>query len=144
MAKKYRVTLTDVERNELTELVSRRSEKSAPVRRAYILLASDENGEQAWTDSRICEAYHISPRTVERTRKRFVMDGFKIAVHGKKREVFKEKILDGKVEAHLIALRCNPPSGYMRWPLELLTNRIFQNKKHGITGTRIYPKIYPL
>ena len=33
MAKIYRVTLTDAERDELSELVSRRSGKSLPVRR---------------------------------------------------------------------------------------------------------------
>ena len=127
MAKIYRVTLTDAERNELSELVSRRSGKSLPVRRAYILLASDENGEQVWTDARICEAYRVSPRTVERTRKRFVMEGFRIAVHGKKREFFKEKILDGKVEALLISLRCShPPSGHIKWTLELLADRMVE------------------
>ncbi|MCI5222507.1 MAG: helix-turn-helix domain-containing protein [Candidatus Electrothrix sp. AR4] len=127
MAKIYSVTLTDTERDELTELVARRSGKSLPVRRAYILLAADENGEQGWTDLRICEAYRVSPRTVERTRKRFVMDGFKIAVHGKKREVFREKILDGEVEARLIALRCaDPPAGYAKWTLELLADRMVE------------------
>jgi hypothetical protein len=127
MGKIYRVTLTDAEREELTELVSRRSEKSPSVRHAYILLAADENGEQGWTDQKICEAYRVSPRTVERTRKRFVTDSFEIAVYGKKREVFKEKILDGKVEARLIALRCtSPPAGYAKWTLELLADRMVE------------------
>ena len=76
MAKIYRVTLTDEERRELSELISRRSENSLPVRRAYILLSADENGEQGWTDQKICDAYRVSPRTVERTRKRFVIDSF--------------------------------------------------------------------
>ena len=39
MAPKYRVTLTQAERDELADLLSRRSEKSLPVKRAYILLA---------------------------------------------------------------------------------------------------------
>lgn len=129
MPKIYRVTLTDEERQEVTELVARRSGKYLPVKRAFILLAADENGEQCWTDSRICEAYRVSPRTVERTRKRFVTDSFEIAVHGKKREVFKEKILDGAAEARLIALRCsNPPSGYAKWSLELLADRMVELK----------------
>lgn len=127
MAKIYRVTLTDEERRELAELITRRSEKSLPVRRAYILLAADENGEQGWTDQKICDAYRVSPRTAERTRKRFVTDSFSVAVHGKKREVFKEKILDGKVEARLIALRCSdPPAGYAKWTLEVLADRMVE------------------
>ena len=56
MAKKYRVTLTDEERQELEELAGRRSGKSLPVKRACILLAADENGEQRWTDQQICAA----------------------------------------------------------------------------------------
>jgi len=127
MAKIYRVTLTDEERQELEELACRRSGKSLPVKRACILLAADENGEQHWRDQQICAAYHVSPRTVERTRQRFVSDSLAIAVHGRKREVFKEKILDGEVEAKLIALRCSdPPAGYVKWSLELLAERMVE------------------
>jgi hypothetical protein len=46
-------------------------------------------------------------------------------VWGKKREVFKDKTLDGKVEGHLVALRCSsPPSGYAKWSLRLLADRM--------------------
>lgn len=129
MAKIYRVTLTDAERDELTEPVARRSGKSPPVRRACILSAADENGEQGWTDLRIREACRVSPSTVERTRKRFVADGFRVAVRGKKREVFREKIPDGKVEARLIALRCgNPPTGYAKRTPELPAGRMVELK----------------
>jgi hypothetical protein len=72
MAKKYRVTLTDAERQALHELTQRRSETSWPVRRVYILLAVDEGGEKHWTDQQICESYGMSVRMVERTRQRFV------------------------------------------------------------------------
>jgi hypothetical protein len=107
MNKKYRVTLTDDERKELGTLIRNRSEKALPVKRAYILLSADENGEKRRTDSEICETYTVGIRTVERVRQRFVEDGFDTAVWGKKREVFKEKVFDGKAEAHLIALRCS-------------------------------------
>lgn len=127
MSKLYHVTLTEVERQELKELIARRSEKALAVKRAYILMAADENGSQAWSDSRISETYQVGVRTVERTRKRFVEDGFKLAVHGKKREVYKEKVFDGEVEAHLVALRCGPPpAGYARWTLHLLADRMVE------------------
>ena len=117
--------MTDAERDELTEPVARRSGKSLPVRRAYILSAADENGEQGWTDRKICGACRVSPGTVERTRKRFVTESSEIAVHGKKREVFKEKIPDGKVGARLTALRCtSPPAGYAEWTPELPADRM--------------------
>ena len=127
MRKKYHVNLTDSEQKELERIITKRSGKSLPVKRAYILLAADENGEKRWSDARIVDTYGIGQRTVERTRQRFVEDGFEIAVRGKKREVFKEKILDGNTEAHLIALRCSePPSGYAHWTLRLLAGKMVE------------------
>ena len=127
MAKIYRVTLTDEERTTLNGLLTRRSEKSLPVRRAYILLAADEHGEHPLTDRQICDTYKVSIRTIERTRQRFVLDGFQVAVWGKPREVFKEKVLTGEVEAKLVALRCSqPPSGYAKWSLQLLADQMVE------------------
>jgi hypothetical protein len=125
--KKYRVTLTPEEQQELQELIARRSAKALAVKRAYSLLAADENGAQQWPDTRISTTYQVGVRTVERTRKRFVEDGFHIAVHGKRREVYKEKVFDGTVEARLVALRCSaPPSGRARWTLQLLADRMVE------------------
>ena len=127
MQKKYHVRLTNNEREELIEIIKKRSEKSLPVRRSYILLAADENGDKDWTDSRISDTYGVGKKTVERTRQRFVEEGFDTAVRGKKREIFKEKILDGNTEAHLIALRCSePPAGYARWTLRLLSDKMLE------------------
>jgi len=126
MSKIYRVTLTEEERQTVLDLVSRRSEACC-VKHAYILLSADENGEQKWTDERIREVYRVSLRTIERTRQRFVMEGLEVAVFGKKRTVFREKILDGEVEAHLIALRCRePPEGYTKWNLQLLADKMVE------------------
>ncbi len=91
MSKKYRVTLTNSERELLVEIIRKRSEKSLPVKRAYILLAADENGMKCWTDARISETYGVGTMTVERTRKRFVEEGFDIAVRGKKERFSKKK-----------------------------------------------------
>lgn len=127
MSKKYRVTLTQAERDKLMDLLARRSEKSLPVKRAYILLAADENGALQWTDRQICESYRVGLRTVERTRERFVLDSFQVAVYGKKREVYKEKTLTGEIEAKLVALRCSqPPAGYATWSLQLLADQMVE------------------
>ena len=125
MKRIYRVTLTETERQELQEVLDRRSEKSLPVKHAYILLAADEHGEHGWNDRRICDTYHVSRSMVERTRQRFVLESFQVAVWGKTREVFKEKVLTGEVEAKLVALRCSqPPSGYAKWSMQLLADRM--------------------
>lgn len=127
MAKIYRVTLSEREREALTELIGRRSGKALPVKRAYILLAADTSGEKNWTDRQIGETYGVSVRTIERTRRRFVEESFEVAVWGKKRELFKEKVLDGHVEARLIALRCSqPPAGYVKWSMRLLAEKMVE------------------
>jgi transposase len=125
MAKKYRVTLTDSEREKLQALVKKRDPKALQVKRAYMLLAADELGEKRWPDEQIRSTYGVSLRNIERLRQRWVEDGLDGALQGKKREVFKEKVFDGAVEARLIALRCSdPPAGRVRWTLHLLADQM--------------------
>lgn len=127
MGKRYRVTLTDTEREELNAVIARRNANALPVKRAYILFAADERKERGWSDAQICETYAVGRRTVERLRQRDIDDGLKVAVWGKTRMVLKEKVLDGKVEAHLIALRCSsPPPGYAKWSLRLLSDKMVE------------------
>ena len=126
MAKKYHVTLTDPERETLQTIIKTRSSQSMQVKRAYMLLAADEQGESR-PDEQICETYKVGRCTIERLRQRFVEEGVAVAVKGKKREGFKEKGLDGVVEARLIALRCSaPPDGRARWTLQLLADKMVE------------------
>lgn len=124
MVKKYIVSLTKAEQKELQHLISRRNEKAQAVKRAYVLLAADENGD-GLCDSEIARRYKVTTRTIEGLRKRFVEEDFKEVVYGKKRTVFKEKLFDGRVEAHLVALRCSdPPQGHSAWTLQLLADHM--------------------
>jgi hypothetical protein len=119
MVKRYIVSLTEGEQNELQDVIRRRNEKAQAVKRAYVLLAADENGE-GLPDSEIAKRYKVTIRCIEGLRKRFVENGFSEAVYGKNRTVFKEKTFDGRVEAHLIALRCSdPPQGHSARTLHL-------------------------
>ncbi|MCJ8165963.1 helix-turn-helix domain-containing protein [Pontibacter sp. E15-1] len=122
---KHRIKLTDKERADLAHIIRHRSSKSAQVRCSYLLLAADEQGDKRWTDERIGSAYGASVSTIERLRRRFVEEGFDTALHGKKREPLREKLLDGRAEAALIALRCSdPPQGHRQWSLRLLADRM--------------------
>ena len=125
MRKKYVVRLTAKERRILREVVSKLTGSSQKVRRAQMLLKADEAGP-AWTDERIAEAFDSRTRTVEKLRERFVTEGFEQVLHGKQREKPPtEKILSGKQEAQLIALRLSPPpKGYANWSLRLLAKRV--------------------
>jgi transposase len=130
MRRKYFVTLTKQEQTQLREIISKRSSKSVIVKRAYVLLALDENNPSGRkSDEEIRSSYQVAQRTIERLRQRFVEDGFEIALNGKKQTCFKEKSFDGRVEAELVTLRCSDaPDGYEHWTLRLLAETLAENK----------------
>ena len=124
MQKKYFVRLTKEERVVLEEVVKKLKGSSLKVRRAQILLKADADGPN-WTDQRIAEAFSSSTQTVENVRQRLVVEGFDIALHGKKRDTPpRAKRLDGAQEAKVIALRLGPPpKGFGNWSLRLLADQ---------------------
>ena len=125
MNKKYIVRLTSKERRILREVIKRLKGSSQKVRRAQMLLKADVAGP-AWTDERIAEAFDSRTRTVEKLRERFVTEGFEQTLHGKPREKpATEKLLGGKQEAQVIAMRLGPPpKGYSNWTLRLLARQV--------------------
>ena len=129
MNKRYRVTLTAEEREELKRLLARGKADVRKLKHAQILLKADEaEGGPAWPDTRIAEALEAGTATVERIRRRFVEDGLAAALSPYRggRRVYTRK-LDGAQEAHLIALACStPPEGQARWTLRLLARRMVE------------------
>jgi hypothetical protein len=127
MEKKYIVQLSDTERAVLENVVKTLKGSSQKVKRARILLKADVNGP-AWTDTRIAEACDCRTKTVENVRQRLVIDGFEVALEGKKRETPPTpKLLDGEQEAKVIATRLGtPPSGYGKWTLRLLARKLVE------------------
>lgn len=127
MAKIYRVTLTEEQRCELEKIVNSSIGKAVRTKRSYALLASDENGDLKWKDEQIKSAYGLSIETIGRLRKRFVEQGLETALYGNKTEYVKERIFDGRVESHLISLRCGKvPQGYSGWTLRLLADKMVE------------------
>lgn len=125
--KKYHVTLTEAERDQLKAIITKRKTTSQVVKRAYILLAADENQPVWLKDEQIQKTYQVSIRSIERLRERFVEDGFEMALKGKKREKYKDKVFDGAIEAHVVALRCSqPPSGHAHWTVRLLAQQMVE------------------
>ncbi len=127
MQKKYIVRLSDEERDTLREVVKKLKGTSQKVRRAQILLKADANGP-IWSDDRIADAFSCRTRTVEKVRQRLVERGFNETLDGKKRATPPtEKLLDGKQEARLIAMRLGPPpKGYANWTLRLLARKVVE------------------
>ena len=127
MKKTFIVRLSNDERETCLAVVKKLKGSSQKVRRANILLKADVAGPN-WTDQAIADAFFCSRQCVENIRKRLVIEGFDIALHGKKREVPASlKRLDGKQEAEVIALRLSdPPEGRNGWTLRLLAEKIVE------------------
>jgi hypothetical protein len=127
MNKKYIVRLSKKEREELADVVKRLKGSSQKLRRAQILRKADVGGAN-WTDAKIAEAFSCRVQTVENLRKRLVTEGFRIALDGKPRESPpRQKCLDGKQEAKVIALRLSkPPKGFSNWSLRLLAEQVVE------------------
>jgi len=127
--KKYTVTLSKDERIELTALVSKGKHKSQKVINALILLGCDQGEFQnkRSINEEISRVLNISMKKIDRVKKRFVEEGFDIALDGKKGNRIYVRKTDGDFEAHLIALSCSePPEGFARWSLRLLADKVVE------------------
>jgi len=124
--KKFTVTLDESERRHLNSLTSKGKHRSQKVLNALILLACDEgeHQEKRSTNEEIARVLGISMRKIDRVKKRFVVDGLDVALHGRTGSRVYKKKFDGELEAHLIALSCSkPPEGFTRWSLRLLPDK---------------------
>ena len=130
LMKKYKITLTSEEVDILEEITRKGKRGAMVLRNAYILLNSNQSqGGKKQKDKNIAEFLNITVRTVEKIREKFVLEGFETALYGKKSSREYKVKVDGDVEAHLIALSCSePPKGYARWSLRLLSNKMVELK----------------
>lgn len=128
--KKYKVTLNQSE-VDLLEDITRKGKRSAMIiRNAYILLNSNQGpGGKSQKDEDIAEFLGVTVRTIEKIREKYVNEGFETALYGKEStRKYKVKV-DGDIEAHLVALSCSePPKGYARWSLRLLSDKMVELK----------------
>jgi len=82
MMKKYAVTLTKTEREELSELLAAGVAPARKLTHARILLKADQSPEApGWVDERIAEAVETSQPTVSRVRKQYVQEGLEAALN---------------------------------------------------------------
>ena len=111
MEKAHVVKLTSKERERLLAIVNKGQNKAAVIRRAHILLKSDEGK----SDREIGEQLYIHEDSVRNTRKRLVEDGLAAALEDKSKPR-REPKLNEQQQAHLVAVACSqPPEGQARW-----------------------------
>jgi transposase len=123
---RYRVDLSQSERDELSALVSGGKLPVRRLKRMQILLAADAGiGDEA-----IAASVQTRGSTIYRTKKRFVEISLEAALSEGPRPGAARK-LSGKEEVQLVALACSDaPEGCARWTLKLLANALVELIEH--------------
>src|SRR5712692_4260678 len=123
---RYRVELSQAERDELKALLSGGRHAVRKVKRAQILLAADAGA----SDEEIATSLGVGGSTVYRTKRRFVLGNLDLALREEPRPGAGRK-LSGKQEALLVATACSsPPEGRARWTLDLLAGAMVRLTEH--------------
>jgi transposase len=127
---KYKVTLSKDEREQLMDIINKGSHTSQKFRTAYILLNCDEGDfADKVTNAQISKVLKVGMRTIDRTKKKFVEEGFDSALERRPTQREYERKADGDFEAHLVALCCSePPKGFAKWSLRLLADKAVELK----------------
>ena len=121
--KEHIVGLTDEARKQLLDLVRAGSRPVRVVRRAQILLKSDEG----LMDAEITKHVGCCERHVREIRKRFCVHGLARALHDAPRSG-KPPLFTARQQQQVVALACtDPPEGRTRWTLELLCEYAAKN-----------------
>ena len=114
--KEHIVSLTDEVRQQVQHLVQSGTRSVRVVRRALVLLKSDEG----FTDEEIVEHVGCSDRMVRRVRKRFCTAGVERALYDAPRSGA-PAAFTARQRQQVVALACSePPEGRVRWTLQLL------------------------
>ena len=122
-AKQHLIRLTPEERQQVERTV--RSNKHSPRERmrARVLLTASDDAER--TDKQIAVQVGACLNTVARVRRRFAEGGLARALQHTEQKRRKARKLDGRAEAHLVALTCSaPPEDRKRWSLHLLGRKL--------------------
>lgn len=137
---KYILNLTGDERAALAEVYGKKRVSALKRNRAGILLKADEG----LTDAEIAEDLGVGTATVERVRKRAVLEGIDAALERKQQAAPSRKPrLDGRAEARLVQLACSqPPEGRARWTLTLLGDKLVElNVVESVSRTTIHRRL---
>lgn len=126
--KKYKVILTETQRELLEGITKRGTHCASRIKRANILLDLDENKGKVDKQEEIARRLRTSTVTIYNVSKQFVEDGLEAALNRKKRETPPiQPIATGEIEARIIALACSePPQGRTRWTLRLLEEKVVE------------------
>jgi transposase len=125
---KYKVTLTQEERDGLLSITKGGTHSSKKVIHALILLNCDEGlFSDKVNNEEVARVLKIGDRTIDRLKKKFVEEGYDAALGNRPTTRVYDRKADGEVEAHLVALSCSKaPEGFSRWSLRLLADKMIE------------------
>lgn len=122
----YKVKLTELQREQLVELVRNGKQQAKVIMHANILLQADSSSHGLSLKAKvIAENLNVHERTVYRVRQKYAEEGIEAAIQRKPHKQYKPRKLDGDAEAHLIKLCCSKaPNGRVSWTLQLLADEL--------------------
>lgn len=126
--KKYIVELSKEEIDQLEAITSKGTSTAKAIRRSKILLETNDIRNPKLTVREVADRNQVSTNMVNKVRKSYTEQGVEQTITRKKRETppVPPKIT-GEIEAKIIALSCmEPPEGYCRWTIRLLTKKIVE------------------
>jgi transposase len=130
MNKKYIVRLSADERLELFETIDCAQTPKTVRKRCNILLLADSSLGQPLIQAEIATRCGVSDVCVYQTVKDYCIKGLAYVLRRRQhKEPPRRPVVSGEDEARIIALACGePPEGFSRWTVRLLTERIVELK----------------
>ena len=123
---RYRVTLTQAERNHLESLGRSGRVDAKKVLAARMLLRCDSGHHgTCWPVAEVAQAVGRADRSVEHCKKCFVEEDSKVALcRNPQSRPSREIVFEGRLRARQLALACfDAPAGFVRWTLRLLADK---------------------
>lgn len=127
---RYTIKLTKSEVEDLRAIINKGSHTSQTFRIAYILLNCDEGKySEKVTNEQISKVLKVGMRTIDRVKKKFMEEGFELALERRPSRRIYEKKAAGDFEAKLVTLcYSEPPKGFAKWSLRLLADTMVELK----------------
>ena len=120
----YYVNLSDEEREYLRKKSSGGIWRPRAVKKALILLKADISQGAPMGEEQIAKEVGCCVSTVRNTKLQFAK-GDRLKAINEKARSGRPKIIDGDLEAHIIATACSlPPEGRARWTIRLITDKV--------------------
>lgn len=116
--------LSDEDRKTIDDILTRGKSLASVFKRAQVL----KNFDEGKTSPNIAHCVGVTAETARRIGWNYINQGLERALYDLPRSS-KEKKLTPNQETHIVALVCSdPPVGYDRWSIRLLTEEVIKRK----------------